>query len=231
MIDVFDISDLRMISLSNPAPNGVSPEKEAVFRPFINAINEIIDKIKRGERVYLGITNGERKGSIGYVKFLDSYYVNHRPRITHYYDTWGGGRTHVRIEDGTIPCTLGWEGRRNKIEWLMTRDTVYLPDYSGPTVWKKFDKKAAAKAALVKNPVKDRDGNRLAVGDRVLYINARYGAGACLDRGTIREIKAHTTVYGEQTYTKIHVIIDNDAGVESDIRKAQLSILKIPSES
>ena len=95
----FDIADLcRIIPLSDPKPNGVIAEEEAVFQPLIDAINEIMDRVEHGERVYLGITNGERKGSIGYVKSIDRWYISRRPRIVHYYDTWSTADVHLSMD-------------------------------------------------------------------------------------------------------------------------------------
>lgn len=231
MSNVF--SNTKCISLTDPAPNGTAIEHEDIFIPLFDALNEIHDRLVRGETVYLGITDGERKGSIAYIKSLDSSYHNSRPHLEHHrdYQYWNvEPQTISRTRSAFICVILGWDKRGNKVKWATHSHTVYLPDYEGPTVWKKFDKKAAAEAILAAQPPKDRDGNILVVGDRVVYINARYGGAASLDRGTIKEIKASVRLYRGEQFPTIHVIIDNDQGDESDIRQSQDSILKLPVE-
>ena len=127
---------------------------------------------------------------------------------------------------------MRWDKRRNRIKWHTYDHCEYLRDYDGPTVWKKFDKKAAAKKLLKENDILDREKQVLKVGDRVIYINARYGSGACLDRGTIEEIKFNvqkSTYFNKEQY-QVHVIIKNDNGQKSDIKNPQLSVIKIKNE-
>ena len=222
---------IRAILLKDPHPNGVPSSREDELQAHMDTINKIYDCLEKGERVYLGITSGERKGSIAYIQ-LDDDYRNERCSIRHFWDKYRFGRTGDEngmvstLQDDFISCVLRWDGRRNKVKWVTYKHTVYLPDYEGPTVWEKFDKKAAAAENLKSRPALDRDGSELAVGDRVLYINARYGAGASLDRGTVSKIKATMQMNGDRQYTTTHVIIDNDNGQKSDIKEPQLSIIK-----
>lgn len=225
--DVFP--NIKCVSLCNPAPNGVSIEREDVFTPLINTLNEIHDRIERGEKVYFGITDGERKGSIAYVHSFDAKYQKRRPFIRYDQDWWGREpKTISRAMYDFVSVVLAWDKRRNRIKWATYKDTVYLPDYDGSTVWQKFDKNAAGQAIIEKYPAKDRDGNVLTAGDRVVYINTRYGGGAILDRGTSKEIKVSVTSRGKQWLHTTHVLIDNDRGEQSDIRQSQDSVLKLP---
>lgn len=216
---------MEIISLKNPYPNGVLEDDKDLLQPFFELINEVRDKIHNGERVYLEITSGERKGSIAYVHKIDPSYKDHTPKY-HLNTMFRDRKVYMPYYLNVI---LGWDKRRNKIKWSTYHYTNYLKGYKGPTVWKKFDKKKAEKELLKNQPVVDRDGNILKEGDRVLYINARYGSGATLDRGTIIKIKysVQKTEYRDNTFNITHVIIKNDDGSESDIKKPELSILKI----
>ena len=217
---------MEIISLKNPYPNGVDVGKEHLLEPFLCILREIRSKILSGERVYIRITAGERKGSIAYIEKLDPDHNNDAPTITHnrYFR-----EPNSRINNSSLNVILRWDKRRNRIKWSTYNNCEYLRDYTGPTVWEKFDKKAAEKKLMEETDISDRDGTILKKGDRVLYINARYGCGASLDRGTIEEIKFNVqkTEYQDREYTSVHVIIKNDDGSKSDIKSPQLSILKI----
>lgn len=217
---------IKQIPLKNPHPNGVEEKDKHLLQPHMNTIKEIVTKLDAGERVYIGITSGERKGSIAYIHSFDGNfdYKKREPSIRYTRGSWDD---RVLIDGDTLYCVIGWEKRRNKVKWATYQDgTVYLPDYEGPTIWEKFDKKAAEAKALEDHEVEDSEGNLLAVGDRVIYINARYGSGARLERGEIIEIKMKVDVHGENQYVSSHVIINNDEGERSDIQKPWLSIIK-----
>jgi hypothetical protein len=224
---------MKKIDLKNPHSNGVPQSREAELQPHIDVINEIHDRLERGDRVYVEITAGEREGSIAYIE-LDDDYCNERPRIHYYNDTYRfgpmGDPDHgvAQLNHCSINCILRWEKRRNRIKWATYHDTVYLQDYKGPTFWVKFDKKQAAKDVLEKTTVVDRYGYKLEKGDRVLYINARYGDAARLDAGVITDIKAKVKLCGHRRYESIHVHIDNDVGEHSEICAPELSIAKLP---
>lgn len=225
---------LTQLSLSNPYPNGVDSEDKAgvkKLKAYAKTITEIRKKLDRAQRVYLGIVSGERKGSIAYIQGTDTDYRQEEVEVRNSRDYYGFPREEryiTRVYNDSIYCILGWDGRRNRVKWATYSGTVYLPNYTGPTIFEKFDKKAAAAKELEQQTVIDRDGNELAVGDRVVYINARYGCGASLDRGTVTEIKANVKfIHGDVKGSTIHVMIDNDDGQKSDIREPQLSVLKI----
>lgn len=217
---------IEAISLKNPYPNGVDVELKHQLNPFIDTLNEIRNKIQSGERVYIRITAGEREGSIAYIWGFDPDYTNKDPIIT--YNRTFHSHT-ARITNDTLYVILRWDKRQNRIKWITHTACEYLRGYDGPTVWEKFDKKAAEKKLLKNEPVYDRDKNILKEGDRVLYINARYGFAASLDRGTIKKIKysVFKTTDRDKTYDRVHVIIKNDNGEESNIKNPELSILKV----
>jgi uncharacterized Zn ribbon protein len=224
---------MRKIDLHNPNPNGVPQSREVELQPHIDTLNEIYDRLERGNRVYVEITAGERKGAIAYIE-LDDRSCNRRPRIRHYSDTYRFGRNDdpdhgvAQLADDSINCILRWDGRRNRVKWATYKDTTYLRGYEGPTVWAKFDKKRAAEEVLGKTKVVDRYGRKLKKGDRVLYINARYGCAAQLDKGVITEIKAAVKLHSDSRYESIHVHINNDVGEHSEICSPELSIVRLP---
>ena len=74
---------MDIISLKNPYPNGVPEKDNKLLQPFIDVLNEIIEKVNAGERVYLRITSGERKGSIAYIKEFDPNYDQKEPVISY----------------------------------------------------------------------------------------------------------------------------------------------------
>lgn len=123
-------------------------------------------------------------------------------------------------------CIATWDGRRNKVK--VTVPNHYEPaeillDYDGPTIWEKFDAKAA-KEELLKNPdQKDIKGNVLSVGDRVLYINARYGSRMTLDEGKIVEFAASVNSKAHAFST----IIESDTGEQSTLQYPESMVYKL----
>ena len=222
------MSEVETIPLTNPYPNGVVEEQKHLLEPFVSTLKEIRNKITSGERVYIQITSGERKGSIAYIKKLDPDYQNIEARLSYRSRNFRGSYLY-HVENYWLCVILGWDKRRNQIKWSTNDHCEYLRNYKGPTVWKKFDKKAVEKKLLKETVILDRENNELKVGDRVLYINARYGSAATLDRGTIEDIKisATKTTYSDKEYHTIHVKIKNNNGSESDIKTPHSSILKL----
>lgn len=215
--------NIRQVSLDDPHPNGTADKKD--FDGHIAAFAEILTKLKAGKRVYLGIPEGERAGSIAYIKEVDRDLDSLEPPAPRY-NSYSSGKTPWQCNAG-FHCTLGWDKRRNKIKHYVGHGDVYLPDYDGPTVWKKFDKKAEEEKLLQTALILDRDGNELGIGDRVIYINARYGSAACLDRGNIHDIKINVQKGRRKQYETLHVLIRNDDGTDSDIRYPERSIIKL----
>lgn len=211
------------IPLNDPYPNGIEPEKKELLQPRVDLFNEIKRRVRDGERVYVGITTGERKGSIAYICSIEGW-EQMWERDAYIRGSWGYHK-RARVENAQVYSKIGWEGRRNRIECPHTHQIVYFPDYKGPTVWEKFDKKAAAAKWLKEHPPVDRDGELIEVGDRVLYINARYGGAARLDRGTVKEVKVNVQKWAEDERPTFHVIIETDDGQKSDIKEAQYSVL------
>ena len=217
---VFKTSKGVSLTCANQAPN------ESDYDDIVATYQDIHDKLEAGERVYIGYPEGERAGSIGFIKELecDMDQIIPTVRNSSYYST---------RPDGTWIChagfhaKIGWDKRRNVVKCYIGHGKVYFPNFKGPTVWEKFDKKAAEKEATDARIVIDRDGKVINVGDRVLYINARYGGAAQLDRGIITDIKVKVKKIRSQTYADLNVYIDNDDGDKSKITGPDKTVLKL----
>lgn len=216
---------IPFVSLSNPFPNGATEEEggEDAFKLLIDTHAQIKQMWENGERIYVGITEGDRKGSTAYIAEIET--PDHIEVVTRWQSPGWREPARCRVNAG-FHCVLAWEDRRNKIKWWTGSKTVFFPGHVGPTVWEKFDAKAAAKKIAENVDVEDRYGNVLAEGDSVLYINARYGHGARLDRGTVEriQIKAHR-YRGKVTYENI-VHILSETLEKSEIKRPELSIIK-----
>ena len=212
------------IPLKSPHPNGTDDEHE--FDEIVRVFKEIKHKIKDGDRVYIGYPEGERAGSIGYIKKLECDVEKIVPSVNYSPYGWqldGAWRCHPGFH-----AVLAWDKRPNKLKCYIGHDMVYFPDYEGPTLWEKFDKKGAEKKAMEAVVVLDREGNVLEVGDPVIYINSRYGSGSRLDRGIVSDIKVKVRVQRRGDYTELNVIVQNADGAEkSKIRNPEYYILKV----
>lgn len=177
---------------------------------FCAARNALLEKAKSGN-LFIKFIAGDRKGSIARLEIDVSDPINSKnAEISECSHRWD----HVskyEIANAFIFGTAKWDKRKNscKVDFPC-KDIVFLPNYEGPTVYEMFDKKAA-KEALLSNPNQhDIDGKPLAVGDKVLYINARYGSRFVMCHGTIKEFKA-TVDSNSHRFT---TIIQNDDGDE-----------------
>ncbi len=155
-----------------------------------------------GNDIYLLFLNGDRKGSIA--------------RFIHEGHTAFQGKTKYASSASHLYGHCVWDDRKNKIQWGLTSPyTVWLPDHVGPTVWAKFDAKAA-KADLLNNVAEqDIDGKRLAIGDEVIYVNSRYGSGTELCHGTIDRFEAKAD---SRSHTVFTIVKERGKDVESKIQ-------------
>ena len=199
-----------------------------------NLYIELKEKVEKGEKVYVRFcdTDKKRPGAIAFIKRFEGEPFDPNPADKGTYYQYRNGK------ESRYTIKLGWEDRKNTAQVQLNSwkaragDLVYLPDYKGPTKWSELDidKLINEKGKIIK----DRLGNELSKGDVVVYINARYGDGATLDFGTIKEIKQKAKrTYRGQMDLETTVIIEtiatkkNEKVMESKIRKPERSIAKI----
>lgn len=201
-------------------------ENDPKVQEYVSRIKMMQEKAKAGN-LYIKFIDGDRKGSIARV-IPSKKYEQELPcvKIDERHDReWGtrDWKTTYRIEGDHFCVTAKWDKRQNSPELtLPDRDIVFLPNYTGPTVWELFDSKAA-KAKALKNPKrKDIDGKMLNVGDKVLYVN---GSGVTLCHGTIKEFKA--TADSKRTHISIVIEREGDK-VLSTINNSTEMIYKKP---
>lgn len=221
---------MRVLNLKNPYPNGFETDTDPVALEYLENLKEVYSALKAGT-LYGQFIDGDRKGSICKLTappFVpDPYHDNKtdEPHIGYRSRYWPSDKNSYQFKNEYfhhLTCT--WDGRRNKPKIsLPDRDVNILLDYDGPTIWEKFDSQAA-KDEVLKNPnQEDIDGNILEVGDKVLYINARYGYSMSLDRGTIKEFK----VVADSRKTEISTIIESNEGEQSSLSYPERMVWKI----
>lgn len=187
-------------------------KKDPKVVEYVSAVREMQKKAAAGE-LYIKFIDGNRKGSIARVVPNKRVYGADAIRPVKIEESWGWIEAQAdrgagyRIKDDRFHVIANWDKRNNKAQFdLPSEDIIFLPNYSGPTVWELFDSKAA-KENVLKNPMqKDIDGKLLKVGDKVLYVNARYGSGMSLNHGTIKEFK----VVVNSKHTEISTVVARD---------------------
>lgn len=212
----------REVSLKNPFPNGfVNWPSEA--HDYQSHWEQLAEAHKRGEPIYMKFVSGDRKGSIA--RFIPND-KGIQVRLDTHARVWVAHNQQAGTRfNHTAQGHYEWDGRRNKVKGYITSpEVVWLPDYVGETVWEKFDAKAAREAATTNPDVTDIDGNGLKVGDKVLYINARYGSAMELDHGTVDRFEAKAS----RASVEVFVIVKNAAGVESKLGSPAAMIWKKP---
>lgn len=175
---------------------------------YVAARNALFDQAVNGT-LYVKFINGDRKGSIARVQMDPSYTHVFRAEISPVRRYYSNSKQTYEVTNAWFYGIAKWDKRRNSCQLTLPHDDViFLPNYKGPTVYEMFDKKAA-KEALLKSPdQRDIDGKVLAIGDKVLYINARYGSGFALCHGTIKEFKVVAASAGHAFFTI--VTLDDD---------------------
>lgn len=176
---------------------------------YCAARNALFDQAVNGT-LYVKFIAGDRKGSIARVQ-IDPSFNHHRAEISSVRRYYSDSRQQFEITNTWIYGIARWDKRKNSCQvHLPNPEVIFLPNYQGPTVYEMFDKKAA-KEALLKNPDQhDIDGKLLSVGDKVLYINARYGSGFVLCHGTIKEFKVTADSKGHSFSTIVQLDGDDE---------------------
>jgi hypothetical protein len=176
---------------------------------YCAARNTLFEKAANGT-LYVKFIDGDRKGSIARVQ-IDSAYNHHHAEISEVRRYYSNSEQQFEITNAWFCCIAKWDKRKNSCQLMLPNpNVIFLPNYKGPTIYEMFDKKAA-KEELLKNPdQRDIDGEPLSVGDKILYINARYGSGFVLNHGVIKEFKVSADSKGHSFTT----IVKSDNGDE-----------------
>lgn len=217
---------MQVISLKNPFPNGFAPKDAEAANAALAQYQTVFDAVEAGTACVRYI-DGDRKGSIARVK-LDPAYAHlprRRPVIEYRSYRYRGDDADQQIANTHFWCVATWDGRKNKVKVnVPSHEIEVLLDYDGPTVWEKFDTKAA-KEDILKNPdQKDINGNLLSIGDPVLYINARYGSRMTLEEGKIKEFNASVN---SKDHT-ITTVIESKTGELSSLQYPESMVYRMP---
>lgn len=217
---------MKVIDLENTFSYGFDPATEQEKADAVLAdFREVYDAILAGT-AYARYTDGDRKGSIVKITFDEAFQTHKRPDFGKRYSGWRSAPNAKEIINDRFYCIATWQGRRNKVKVSIPNryeKIEILLDYDGPTVWEKFDAKAA-KADLLKNPdQRDINGKLLSIGDRVLYINARYGSRMTLEEGVVQEFVASVN-------SKTHsfaTVIQSKTGEESSLQYPESMVYRL----
>lgn len=211
---------MRVLTLSNPYPNGFENEDDPVALAYLEQLKEVYTALNAGT-LYCRFIDGDRKGSITRLE-PEPGRSNNEPGIRPSYSS--ARNPNWRFENDVFSAVCRWDKRKNKVKiFLPQRDVEVLLDYTGPTVWEKFDAAAAKQEALANPNQCDIAGNLLEIDDNVLFINARYGARMVLSFGRITEFKAVANSYG----TTITTIIESEAGEKSELLYPEDMVYKL----
>lgn len=179
---------MKITEFGNGSSQYIGTKPSLLNEEWFKNLTKIYNHITKHGFCHVEILEGDYKGSIA--KFtLDSdfkisylknelcsrnYYA--KEEIYNYHYFWQG--------------RLSWKGKRNNPKFNMqSKYCNVLLNYDGEEILERFDHKKV-KAELLKQDVLDIDGRTLEIGDKVLYINTRYGSGSELNHGVIIAFKA-----------------------------------------
>ena len=209
---------MKIVNVKSPYNNGFENENDPTALAYIETMKEVREALKEG-RLFARFISGDRKGSV--CKLVPKYDKEYETYIKRLRLNFNG--INYTLENCYLFCLGKWTGRSNKPQiTLPNKDIEVIIDYDGPTVWKVFDKKAAKEEILKTPNQRDMDGNLLEVGDKVLYINARYGSGMRLDRGVVKEFKVSV----DSNTHSISTVIENEHEILSTINDSSNMVLK-----
>lgn len=162
----------------------------------ITLLKEFDAKLKQDGFCYIYVKGGDYDGSIAkFVLDVKGYHpklfnIAYR-NIQYNVNVWWTGN-------------LRFKGKPNKPKFtLCPKNCYWLPNYDGATKLVRIDLKGKAEK-LLQQDVFDINDCKLSIGDKILYLNLRYGCGGKLCHGTVRSFKAHA----RQEF--VSVIITND---------------------
>lgn len=198
------------LKMPNSIINGFATEDDPEAMKYLKDLKAVHKALNDGT-LHCRFTGGDRKGSIAKLS-PEPGAPNEAPVIGHRYSGVWNGRAFT-IRNDYLYTICSWAGRKNKVKVSFPHhEAELLLGYEGPTIWEKFDTKAAKEEALKEPDQRDIDGRVIGVGDQVLYINARYGARMVLTHGTIKEFKA---VADSKGVTITTIVEDKDGELSS----------------
>lgn len=217
----------------SPRKYNLRPNTSVPNLDMEETLGKIVERVKNGEKVYIKFADDhdKRPGAIGLIHNITGDEFTSRHWQKHYNEK----ETIYEDNASWLVFNLKWDDRKNKAKVDVQRhihndtDIVYLPDYEGPTVWSMFDAKAYAEEHAIKP--RDRMGKELSVNDTVVYINARYGSGACLDFGVVREIKNKADGSSKSVSTELIIetiaLQEGERTEKSTIRHPDTAIMRM----
>ena len=195
--------------LERTGSNYFETEDDPEAVAYCVARNALYDQMVNGT-LYVKFIDGDRRGSIARIHLDPDYRPTTAEVTRRYYSRWDE-KHQYEIENQWFCAVAKWDKRKNSCKLMLPhKDVIFLPNYQGPTAYQMFDKKAAREELLKSPDQRDIDGRLLSIGDKVLYINARYGTGFELCHGTIKEFKVSVDSKGHAFVT----IVQNDGSEE-----------------
>lgn len=191
-------------------------EEELLVDEGYLKLKEVHDYLKKNGSCHVRVTGGDYDGSIALFtlnnnsNYEENLYkrIYSRERIYSLKYYWQG--------------RLSWEGKRNNPQFTLMNSTCeVLLDYDGPTSLKRFNLKEEKKKLLQDVKIEDIDGHIIEIGDKVLYMNLRYGSGGSLCHGVVHDFKAHA----RQGYVSV-IVREVGTDIESDLNFPSSQIYK-----
>lgn len=216
---------LIVLEMKNPYLNGFADENDPVALDYLGKLKAVKEALG-SDRLYCRYVDGDRKGSIAKLTPDPNYsHIEDRMPEIRYSSYRSQNGPWYQFENDMFFMIATWKGRKNKVKesWSYYSQFEFIIGDDIDTVWCKFDAKSA-KEEVLKNPdQKDIDGNILNVGDKVMFVNARYGSRMVLERGTVKEFK----VVVDSKKTSISTVIENGEGVLSTLSYSEDMVCKI----
>lgn len=177
--------------------------------------------------IYVRVIAGDYAGSIA--KFTAEGVTTEIVKRNFYWDDkikLPSGDVVKRFGYSVTTCwsgRLSWDKKKNNPRFRLSHDSAtVLLDYDGETILRKFDYKRESEWVANHEPCNDVDGNPLAVNDKVIYLNLRYGCGGKLSRGRIIGLK------GDPRSKSVIVMIEEDTTKQrSECRYSEQQIIRV----
>ena len=151
---------MKVITLKMPSSiiNGFATEDDPEALKYIKDLEAVYEALNNGT-LHCRFTGGDRKGSIAKLS-PEPGAPNEAPVIGHRYSGVWNGRAFT-IRNDYLYTICSWAGRKNKVKVSFPHhEAELLLGYEGPTIWEKFDTKAAKEEALKEPDQRDIDGRR-----------------------------------------------------------------------